>query len=462
MSVSNGIITAPVSIKDVQEAMRETSNDLATLCKSSNINMWSKYKPVHNTLKFVKDTVNADKSTWTEATDGKGWWLGEIDRGGRESRAIYFPMVTTKAEFKTSATAPQYVKPSGGETSPYRLTDFVGYYDDAVPPMVVLVGTQNEIGKEWSCNIQVVDPDDYSEWDADYDPKYCYTWSDILDMLQVERVYPAVLVVNKTKKMQYFYVGHSPIAIGDNVVKFTLGDGSPYSDGGMGFVSNVGDVLEFYVCATDYDDSEVYDNFMNSYRLSGVVSFASLTMTGKTYTNKNFIVHGADFDYTVDTFSGTRYVKTSDDDVVSGSKLLKLNAGGVTWKGTENDTSGITITGGYIWVYINIIGSDDAETSSTYLSTRYALPVNPSSDKVYSLKDFTSNVYLSQEDAEMGNNPVPTEGIIIPDTVVYGSAMYDGKVKKVQVRVGVSLNFTSENYRVMQVYQDDVIYEETF
>ena len=46
MSVSNGKIIAPVSIEDVKTVLGESSNDLATLCKSENINIWSKYKPI--------------------------------------------------------------------------------------------------------------------------------------------------------------------------------------------------------------------------------------------------------------------------------------------------------------------------------------------------------------------------------------------------------------------------------
>ena len=52
MSIVNGIITAPVSIEDIKEILNESSNDIATLCKSSNINMWSKYKPVNLRKKF--------------------------------------------------------------------------------------------------------------------------------------------------------------------------------------------------------------------------------------------------------------------------------------------------------------------------------------------------------------------------------------------------------------------------
>ena len=60
MGIVNGIITAPVNIEDVKKVLNEDSNDIATLCKSNNINMWSKYKPVKLRKKFVTDTLNSD------------------------------------------------------------------------------------------------------------------------------------------------------------------------------------------------------------------------------------------------------------------------------------------------------------------------------------------------------------------------------------------------------------------
>lgn len=46
MSVNNGKITPPISIDDVKSVLGESSNDVATLCKSANINKWAKYKPM--------------------------------------------------------------------------------------------------------------------------------------------------------------------------------------------------------------------------------------------------------------------------------------------------------------------------------------------------------------------------------------------------------------------------------
>jgi hypothetical protein len=56
----SGIISAPVSIDDVKRALGESSNDLATLCKSENINIWSKYKPISCKGEFKEYPIRED------------------------------------------------------------------------------------------------------------------------------------------------------------------------------------------------------------------------------------------------------------------------------------------------------------------------------------------------------------------------------------------------------------------
>ena len=45
MSVDRGYILAPVSISDIKTILGISSNDLATICKSSRINKWAVFKP---------------------------------------------------------------------------------------------------------------------------------------------------------------------------------------------------------------------------------------------------------------------------------------------------------------------------------------------------------------------------------------------------------------------------------
>lgn len=123
-----GIISAPVSIDDVKQALGESSNDLATLCKSENILLWSKYKPTNYSINFVNDTLNADKQTWTATDKTKAWWLGEA----RRYQTVYnFNVVNSLKQAKQIGVW-SYNRPNGTPNSPYRLTDFIGYnsYDD--------------------------------------------------------------------------------------------------------------------------------------------------------------------------------------------------------------------------------------------------------------------------------------------------------------------------------------------
>lgn len=115
MSVSNGIITAPVSIKDVQEVLGETSNDLATLCKSSNINMWAKYKPVSNNSYFV---------------DIKANWRGKYENANIEYSTVS-SINLIKNLYSSTGDSFSYTKVG----SPYRLADFNGYNHNVSAPV---------------------------------------------------------------------------------------------------------------------------------------------------------------------------------------------------------------------------------------------------------------------------------------------------------------------------------------
>lgn len=120
MAVQNGKITPPISIEDVKSVLGETSNDLATLCKSTKINMWAKFKPV-SLGKLFPDR----SSTW--------WKGGSFDCG------ISVPQ-TTQVEkvidfYSQANNGYSYQRPYGGTSSPYRLADFEGYNHNAECPI---------------------------------------------------------------------------------------------------------------------------------------------------------------------------------------------------------------------------------------------------------------------------------------------------------------------------------------
>lgn len=132
MAYSDGIITGAVSIYDVQRALGLSANDVGTLCKSTRINKFAKFKPV--SYATMKTLTMANRIS--------------VNHG------ISFPDVVTgsgslqnQGSNIADAAANDWgmILPSGGSNSPYRLSDFgdpesassnaPGYNHEAVPPI---------------------------------------------------------------------------------------------------------------------------------------------------------------------------------------------------------------------------------------------------------------------------------------------------------------------------------------
>ena len=150
---NTGIISAPVSIDDVKQALGESSNDLATLCKSENINIWSKYKPISCKGDFKEYPIREDSDE--KATSSYSKYTCVVRCGmnipmdtyknlrnnyGGEGFAIngcynlYADNIYGKnggisADTTTMVSGKHF--PKGGANSPYRLSDFRNYNSKA-------------------------------------------------------------------------------------------------------------------------------------------------------------------------------------------------------------------------------------------------------------------------------------------------------------------------------------------
>lgn len=152
-----GIISAPVSIDDVKQALGESSNDLATLCKSENINIWSKYKPISCKGEFKEYPIREDSDEIVTSSYNKYTCVVRCGMNipmdtyenlrnnyGGEGFAIngcyklyvdniYGVRGTDKDASANSHTVYASGKhfPKGGANSPYRLGDFRNYNSKA-------------------------------------------------------------------------------------------------------------------------------------------------------------------------------------------------------------------------------------------------------------------------------------------------------------------------------------------
>ena len=150
---NTGIISAPVSIDDVKQALGESSNDLATLCKSENINMWSRYKPISCKGDFKEYPIREDSdekatSSYSKYTcvvrcgmnipmdtyknlrnnyGGEGFAINGCSNLHVDN--IYGKNGVISADTTTIVSGKHF--PKGGANSPYRLSDFRNYNSKA-------------------------------------------------------------------------------------------------------------------------------------------------------------------------------------------------------------------------------------------------------------------------------------------------------------------------------------------
>lgn len=148
-----GIISAPVSIDDVKQALGESSNDLATLCKSENINIWSKYKPISCKGDFKEYPIREDSdeivtSSYSKYTcvvrcgmnipidtyknlrynyGGEGFVIKACNNLYKDN--VYGNNGYIHDNTSTSVSGKHF--PKGGVNSPYRLSDFRNYNSKA-------------------------------------------------------------------------------------------------------------------------------------------------------------------------------------------------------------------------------------------------------------------------------------------------------------------------------------------
>lgn len=149
----SGIISAPVSIDDVKRALGESSNDLATLCKSENINIWSKYKPISCKGEFKEYPIREDSeeivtSSYSKYTcvvrcgmnipmdtyknlrnnyGGEGFAIKACNNLYKDN--VYGNNGYISDNTSTMISGKHF--PKGGANSPYRLSDFRNYSSKA-------------------------------------------------------------------------------------------------------------------------------------------------------------------------------------------------------------------------------------------------------------------------------------------------------------------------------------------
>lgn len=125
-NASEQLITAPVSIRNLQDCFGLGSSDLGTIITTANINMWARFKPVK--LATVGLITNAQRAS--------------VNHGIVMPEPVTGSSLTAGLIQDASANEWAYDKPVGTSASPFRLADFAntisqGYYHAATPPIQI-------------------------------------------------------------------------------------------------------------------------------------------------------------------------------------------------------------------------------------------------------------------------------------------------------------------------------------
>lgn len=383
----SGIISAPVSIDDVKQALGESSNDLATLCKSENINIWSKYKPINCKGEFKEYPIREDSDEIVTSSYSKytcvvrcgmnipmDTYKNLRNNYGGEGFAIngcynlYVDNIYGKnggisADTTTMVSGKHF--PKGGANSPYRLSDFRNYNSKAKDnrcltslPQYNTVEVYYSSTLKFNCVLYMntkVDNNTNLTMD-DIITDLSLAWSFWIQIRYdspyntTDKIYKNYYVGNCKKPTDYIYAGREitfDIGSGDKVITIVpflayTRNATLYDDTKIIFISLPGAI------SFKYYPRQIYMESIKS-GSSGFVDFSSLReLVGATCICKAKIYKLPDATFTVNDGIFRSVCKYGNNKTTYGRGYVSNSSG--------QDTGSVTIPEGdrtdYIEVYI--------------------------------------------------------------------------------------------------------------
>ena len=420
MSVDRGIIVAPVTIDDVKQVLGESTNDLAALCRSNNINMMSKYKPVPLNKTFVGDSLNADKRTWT-SKDGAGWWIGNPNIGD----GVFSMRIINDVQQAKELGRWLYNKPTGTSEAPYRLSDFIGYNSNENEnnfPLRAVVYGYSENNVVYDDNVVCIL---FQGGDDPVYPNNTFSLGDLLNMLRKglgDNIYPAICIYNETKGWKTFVSSDVPMKPGvmnDEITIFRVDfkhggkiyEGEILDGNYRGYLTRyeVGDRLTFIplLCSTTGHDPTTFPQCIVCPAVKNTVEFCDAYVTlplvksdNKPVTTKTIVVNISNLKLRQEV-GQMLYYDNGDNTagVIKSETLLKVS---------------FTLSTDYLTnLRIRLVGESD-NGEGTYLKTDdVSIGINNVINFAINEKSFKMKSYGSLSDAQKGVNADYSFGIPI-------------------------------------------------
>lgn len=140
------MMTGPVSLADISQAVGYASGDLGTLLRNGVINKWAKFKPVRRAPVGYNDQLDTGNPlTATEWKSTADWWRGDDGHCGlsiEEATALGSFNSGFIYKLRSGQLPWNYVRPQGPIlVQTYRDFDFFRYKGNAQPPVGAIGAT---------------------------------------------------------------------------------------------------------------------------------------------------------------------------------------------------------------------------------------------------------------------------------------------------------------------------------
>lgn len=231
MSHSNGIISNPINPQDPYLVLgvrkRKSGYNINYICSNlhGRINKWAKYKPIDYPV------------------------IGELTEAQLKNGDYGIKPVTAKSTVldAVNANSYEYVPPKGGDNSPYRLCDFIGYNHAAEPP--ILFSTAETIF-EWDTSVQEV----YA-----FQVMCFKNAADSLNLIQanslLENMYLALAILGSSNK---YYVKTSAITLKQFIDRTEDPYVNLHRDDAPLMNFNSGSKVEYYLLASSFKADQAF------------------------------------------------------------------------------------------------------------------------------------------------------------------------------------------------------------
>lgn len=470
--ISDGIMITPINAADPYRVLGIGQYngwwDIGYICSNNykRINIWSRYKPVSLPAVVVNGTFNNSLKKWDDVpyTGAEKWGNNPWFYGALYRKTYTVPVISSLSDIGADGVQKETAKwtynpPVGGDSSPFRLDDFLGYNHFAQIPLGVWMSGEIKINKRFLASISETGTDSYNgEFEFHEILKFAFN---------SQAVYAGIAIRNITRSVLTGFVKKERLGVENGSGDFSLdpADGSLIENGGFSQVLRPNDVVDVYLFLsyspgdTDpagtsklsayLDDSCIcYRRFTVGYEFLHVTvgyTFKNITITlieNQTYYINNYDMDGNGSIYKISKFISAIYGnytinKTAKSDYSTFSIVSQGAATGRTASGVTFDAESCPTISYYTMGPGNFNGAN------------YNGVLNGSGDLSFI-------GYRSYSDANLQRNPVSLKGIPIYDSIEYNGDEYDntGILSNRVIKLGCS-GFSSLEYTILYFSSTD-------